>query len=127
MATALTQDEWPLSVCSEAPVAASQSLTVRSPDAEATSLPSGEKATALTSAEWPSSVSSAELHPFCTFDTLVIQPDIWPSNCFRTKAISGANIRHEEYIWRGASSIIDGLLRTNRWHHGQMLVVKGFH
>ena len=39
--------------------AASQSLTVLSSDADATSLPSGEKATALTELEWPSSVCSA--------------------------------------------------------------------
>src|SRR2546423_2873065 len=36
------------SVCRAAPVAASQSRTVRSPDADATALPSGEKAMALT-------------------------------------------------------------------------------
>ena len=41
------------SVASEAPVAESQSLTVSSSDADATSLPSGEKATALTGPEWP--------------------------------------------------------------------------
>ena len=40
--------------------AASQSRTVPSPDADATSLPSGEKATALTEPEWPSSVCSGE-------------------------------------------------------------------
>ena len=39
---------WPSSVCRAAPVAASQSRTVLSPDADATVLPSGEKATALT-------------------------------------------------------------------------------
>ena len=46
------------SICSEAPVAESQSLTVQSLDADATSLPSGENATALTENEWPSSVCS---------------------------------------------------------------------
>ena len=40
-------------------MAASQSLTVLSSDADATGLPSGEKATALTQSEWPSSVCSA--------------------------------------------------------------------
>jgi transposase len=43
-ATALTEDEWSSSVCSAAPVAASHSLTILSPDAEASCLPSGEKA-----------------------------------------------------------------------------------
>ena len=38
------------------PVPVSQSRTVSSDDADATSLPSGEKATALTRFEWPSSV-----------------------------------------------------------------------
>jgi hypothetical protein len=42
-----------------APVTKSQSLTVLSSDADATSLPSGENATARTSAEWPSSVRRA--------------------------------------------------------------------
>src|SRR2546423_1476613 len=41
-----------------APVAASQSLTVLSFDADATSCPSGENATALTPFEWPLSVRS---------------------------------------------------------------------
>src|SRR5277367_4792278 len=44
------------SVCWAAPVAESQSLTVRSDDPDATSVPSGEKATAMTQPEWPSSV-----------------------------------------------------------------------
>jgi hypothetical protein len=38
---------------------ASQSLTVSSPDADATTSPSGENATDLTQPEWPSSVGSA--------------------------------------------------------------------
>src|ERR1700735_1089344 len=41
------------------PVTESQSLTVLSLDADATSLPSGESATALTQSEWPSSVAHA--------------------------------------------------------------------
>src|SRR5271155_5878844 len=48
--------EWPASVCRSAPVLASQSLTVPSAEADATSCPSGEKATALTEREWPVSV-----------------------------------------------------------------------
>ena len=39
-----------------APVAVSQSRTVRSHEADATSVPSGEKATALTESVWPWSV-----------------------------------------------------------------------
>jgi hypothetical protein len=62
-ATALTQAEWPLSVCSAAPEPVSQSLTVPSLDADASSLLSGEKATALTQAEWPSSVYSTTPEP----------------------------------------------------------------
>ncbi|KAK2754608.1 hypothetical protein CKAH01_17405 [Colletotrichum kahawae] len=48
--------ENPSSVCRGAPVAASQSRTVWSPDADATTWPSGEKATAQTEDVWPSSV-----------------------------------------------------------------------
>ena len=40
-----TEPEWPSSVCSGAPVTASQSLTVLSREPDATSLLSGEKAT----------------------------------------------------------------------------------
>jgi hypothetical protein len=57
-ATALTQLEWPSSVCNADPEPASHSLTVLSSNADASSLPSGEKATALTQFEWPSSVCS---------------------------------------------------------------------
>ena len=42
-----------------APVPASQSRTVRSVEADATSVPSGEKATALTEPVWPWSVCMA--------------------------------------------------------------------
>jgi hypothetical protein len=54
MATDLTEPEWPSSVCSAAPVAASQSRTVLSPEPpepDTTCLPSGEKATELTESE----------------------------------------------------------------------------
>jgi hypothetical protein len=44
-ATEVTEPEWPSSVCSAAPVAASQSRTVLSQDPDTTYLPSGEKAT----------------------------------------------------------------------------------
>jgi hypothetical protein len=46
------------SVCSNAPVAGSQRLTVLSTDADATSLPSGENVTAGIEREWPLSVCS---------------------------------------------------------------------
>jgi hypothetical protein len=50
-------------VCSTAPDPASHSLTVLSLDADASSLPSGEKATAVTQSEWPSSVCSTAPDP----------------------------------------------------------------
>ena len=58
-ATARTQFEWPSSIYSAAPVAESQSMTVLSHDADATSLPSGENATPQILSKWPSSVCSA--------------------------------------------------------------------
>ena len=54
----MTEEEWPSSVCSAVPVAASQSRTVLSSEPETTCLPSGEKATDQTRSEWPSSVCS---------------------------------------------------------------------
>ena len=52
----------------------SQSLTVVSRDADATSLPSGENATALTQSEWPSSVRRAA--PVAESQSLtVLSPD----------------------------------------------------
>jgi hypothetical protein len=48
-----------LNVCSTVPDLASHSLTVQSPDPDASVLPSGEKAMAWTQLEWPSSVYSA--------------------------------------------------------------------
>src|SRR5277367_5538803 len=50
-------------VCSGAPESASQSLTVSSYEADASSLPSGEKATALTPEICPSSVCSGVPEP----------------------------------------------------------------
>jgi hypothetical protein len=55
-ATALTQSQWLLIVERAAAVAVSQSLTVPSLEAHATTWPSGENATALTIFERPSSV-----------------------------------------------------------------------
>src|SRR5277367_2600266 len=71
-ATAMTELEWPSSVCSTAPDPASHSLTVLSYDADASVLPSGEKATALTQAEWPSSVCSTAFHFSSTLGNLCI-------------------------------------------------------
>src|SRR5271154_6773742 len=66
-ATELTEPVWPSSVCSSAPVAASQSRTVSSADPDTTCLPSGEKATDVTQPVWPSSVCSAAFQCACTF------------------------------------------------------------
>ena len=55
------------------PVVESQSLTVWSYDADATSLPSGEKATDKTSCEWPSSVCRVPLQFACLFEILHIR------------------------------------------------------
>ena len=57
-ATARIELEWPLSVCGDAPMAASQSLTVVSSDANLTSLPSSENVTVWTILKCPSSVCS---------------------------------------------------------------------
>src|SRR5271155_5462984 len=70
-ATELTESQWPLSVCSGAPVAASQSLTVRSSEPDATSLPSAEKATEVTRLQWPSSVCSGA--PVAASQSLTVQ------------------------------------------------------
>jgi hypothetical protein len=84
-------------------------------DADATSLPSGENATELTEAEWPSSVCSIAPHFACTVGFLQIQVGISFSNCFRTTLSTGVKIRAEQYVWRGASLIIDWLNSTNRF------------
>jgi hypothetical protein len=55
-ATELTEPLWPLSVCRQWPLAASQLLTVPSVKAEATSFESCEKTAELTSLLGPSSV-----------------------------------------------------------------------
>src|SRR2546423_916701 len=114
-ATDLTQPEWPSSVCSAAPVIASQILIVPSTDADATPLPSGENAADLTPPEWPSSVCSVAFHFACTVGFLQIQVGILFSNCFRTTLSTGVKIRAEQYVWRGANSIIDRLNSTNRF------------
>src|SRR5271156_6574135 len=63
--------ECPASVCRSAPVLASQSLTVPSCEADATSCPSGEKATALTEPEWPASVHRSA--PVLAFQSLAVR------------------------------------------------------
>jgi len=103
------------SICHTAPVAESHSLTVPSPDPDATSLPSGENATALTESEWPSSVCSKKLHSCSTLGSLQIQFGIWSWNCLRIILIVGTKTRAEQYIWRGASSIADRLYSANRF------------
>src|ERR1700721_676099 len=71
-ATELTQPQWPSSVCSGAPVAASQSLTVWAREPDATSLPSAEKATEVTEPQWPLSVCSGA--PVATSQSMTVRP-----------------------------------------------------
>jgi hypothetical protein len=78
--TAVTSREWPSSVLRYLPVAASHSRTVLSPDADATSWPSGEKATALTQSEWPSSVLR-HLPVAASHSRTVLSPDADATNC----------------------------------------------
>jgi hypothetical protein len=61
-AAELTAPVRPSSVCSAAPVLASQSRTVLSSEQETICLPSGEKAAELTQPVWPLSVCSALLY-----------------------------------------------------------------
>lgn len=114
-AMSLMDPEWPSSICTVASVAALHSLTVLSPDADASSLPSGEKAIALIDAEWPSSVCMQAPQADCDFGGLCIQLGFRLLNCFPTMLFSGTKTRAEKYIWRGVYSIIDLLLRMNRF------------
>jgi hypothetical protein len=114
-ATEQTAPESLSSVCSAAPVAASQSRTVLSHDSDTTRRPSGEKATEQTPSEWPSSVCRAALQFACTFGFLWIQAGIHFSNRLRTILFSGAKTRAEQYSWRGACSITDRLYKANRF------------
>lgn len=95
-ATEMTQAEWPSSICSAAPVIASQSLTVRSFDPDTASLPSGEKATDVTECKLGSSVCSAASQFTCTFDFIWIQGGIYSSNCLLTILFPGAKTRAEQ-------------------------------
>jgi hypothetical protein len=109
-ATSRTTSVWPLRMLRYDPVAASHNRTVPSPEADATSCPSGEKATAWTTSVWPSrTLWEASQSPFL-FDNIFTHLGISSSKVFRIILASGAKIRAEEYICRGASSSI----RLNR-------------
>ena len=94
-------------VCSTAPEPASHSLTVLSHDADASVLPSGEKATALTPSEWPSSVCSNAFQVLSTSGNFRTHLGMQWLNCFLIMLVVGVNIRALQYIWRGACSIAD--------------------
>jgi hypothetical protein len=113
-ATDLTESKWPSSVCCSAPVTASQSWTVLSPEPETTCLPSGEKATEKTEPEWPSSVCSAAFQFPCTFGFLLIQGGTYSSNYLGTILFSGAKTRAEQYSCSGDCSITARLYKANR-------------
>jgi hypothetical protein len=110
----MTGDEWPLSVCSAAPVAASQNRTVLSLDPDTTSLLLGENETELTKDEYPSSVCRAAPQSACTFGFISIHGGISSLNCLPTILFSGAKTRAEQYSWRGACSTTDRLDKANR-------------
>jgi hypothetical protein len=91
-AMAVAAPPWPSSVCNVAPVAGFHSLTMLSsdvrlssdvqlpPDADASSLPSGENATAMTGRLWPSSVCSAT--PVAGSHSLTVLCQTWKMlNC----------------------------------------------
>ena len=113
-ATAQIDSVWPSSTLRHDPVAACHTRTVLSHEADATSWPSGEKATALTYLIWPSSTLRQLFQSASRFDNELIHPRIWSAKAFRTILASGANIRAEEYICRGASWIICWNRRVNR-------------
>ena len=114
-ATVLTKPVWPSSVYSSLPVAASHSRTVLSSEADTSCLPSGENATALTESVWPLSVCRAAIQFACMFVFVWIQGGTHLLNRPRTMLFSGAKMRAEQYIWRGACSITDRLYRANRF------------
>jgi hypothetical protein len=64
---------------------------VLSSDADASVLPSGEKATALTESEWPSSVCSKAFQLLSTFGNLRTHRGTQSLKCLFTMLISGAN------------------------------------
>ena len=113
-ATDITESEWPSRVPRVSPVAGSQSRTVWSSDADASTLPSAENATDITESEWPSRHCSFASQLSDTIGFVLIQAGIWPSNKRLMWLLCGLNTSAELYIWRGASSIMDLLLRTNR-------------
>ena len=107
MATDGTHLEWPSSVWSGAPVAASQSRTVLSCDPDTTCLLSGEKATDETQSEWPSSVCRAAFQCASIFGVLWIQGGIHFLKCIRIILLFGAKTRAEQYNCSGVFSIND--------------------
>jgi hypothetical protein len=104
---------WLLSVCSDAPVAESQSQTVLSQDADATSLPSGENTTALTALEWPLSVCSNAPQLSRTARGVLIHCGTESQNRFLIWLVCGLKIRAELYTCRGVASINGPCLKMN--------------
>ena len=102
-------------VCSGAPEPASQSQTVLSFEADASSLPSGEKATALTPEPCPSSVCISALQSIWTSGNLCIQRGTQCSKCFLTILFTGAKTGSLQHIWRGACSTADRPYNANRF------------
>ena len=113
-ATVLTLPVWPSSTLQHDPLAASHTRTVLSEEADATSWPSGEKAMALTLPVWPSSTLQQPSQSSSRFDNDLIHCSNSSTKAFRTILASGANIRADEYIYRGASWSICWNRRVNR-------------
>lgn len=85
-------------VCTSAPVFASQIRTLLSFDAVASRRPFGENATLLIRPLYASIIYNSTPQCISTFDSLLIQEGISCSNSARTKLISGANTRAEQYV-----------------------------
>jgi hypothetical protein len=88
---------WPSSVCSDAPVVASQSRTVQSSEADASRVPSVEKATDVTACVWPSSVCRHALQLLFIIGFVIIQPGSSSLNSSLVKLHVGLNIRANAY------------------------------
>src|SRR5437763_8620154 len=96
---------WPLRVWRHLPEAVSQTLTVRSYDADASRLSSCEKATDQTRPLWPSSVWRHELQSSCIAGFVIIHSG---SSCLNSSLIrlrAGLNTSADVYTWRGVFSI----------------------
>ena len=83
-------------------------------DPETTRVPSGENATDQTGPSWPSSVCKQLSQLVATLGFKEIHPGMLSWNSFRTTLFSGANVSAEQYVWSGASWIMDTLIRINR-------------